>query len=239
MVLNIPFISDTGENILHVQGWSLLWDRVWVSGALFGRWSWKGCLSVTLGNTAHSFFRCPGRQSSNQWSSTQKMVWKGFFPVTLGMNLHTHCAVSPRRQSLSWWCSTQKVVLKRLFLVTPRNTLHVHCSGLLEDRAFGSCDSGRLCSACSLFISSKRQDSLSQYDNTWKMVLKRSFISDTGKDCSASSLFRSFQESVLSWYNSLTWKVVLERPFVSDTREECILHVYFSGLWEKELFGLI
>ena len=107
-----------------------------VSKAILGRWSWKGCFSVTLGKTLHvhcwtyqvdtSFSRKMvlgnflGERASNWYNSfTQKYGFERLFIGDTGEDSAHYLFRSPKRQRSSRWHEsfTQKLVLKTPFVI--------------------------------------------------------------------------------------------------------------------------
>ena len=167
--------------IIHVSQDTYLFKLV----VLLRRWSWNDNLSVTLWMKFCTFIvqvskeigLSHRRQSClSQQSSNRKMVLKW------------QCVSVPGEDYLfivqdSWEIDhipgDQVLGISIAVLmswndhstVTLEETLHIHCSGAQGDT-----------------VSPMRQ-TLSQWTSTWKMVLKRPFVSDPEKHC-VHSLFR-------------------------------------------------
>ena len=140
---------------------------------------------------------------------TWKMVLKWVFFADSGKDLamHIHCWGLLRDRA--HWMNTMVLFgrwsWKYHSLVTLEKQMYIHYSGVLGDRAcWGSTiPLLRIWSWKGyLFV---RQSFSSQYNSfTWKMFLKKLFISDAGEDF-ACSLFRSPRsQSSLSQYSSFT-----------------------------------
>ena len=137
------------------------------------RWSWKGCLSVTLGKPIlHTFIVwVSGRQSFELLSQETYLQvntivemggWSWKVEVSSAHSLHR--SWGDRRPVWNLYHSfSGKSIMKRPFLsdTEEASVLHLYWSGLPGDRVLNKYNSFRD-----------------------KMVLKRLFVSDTGEDLS-------------------------------------------------------
>ena len=221
----------------------------------------KSHSSVTLGKTA-VYIHCSdilGDRSSSSWYSSfsQKISLKRLI-CDPGEDCYMLSSFrSPRRQSsssqygnLNW-----SIVLKRLVLmVTQGKTLHIHCSGLPGDIAHWvnmvvllgrwSWEGHMLMTfgknIHSLSWSSRRENLLSPYASfTWRIVLKRSFISHTGEYLALHVQYSDLTGDNMNrnQYDNFIWKMVLKKPFVGGTGDDCMFIVQVSQ--ETELTELI